>query len=224
MELTSGLDRPCFGYSIALFVPKDAKDGKPFYVSGCRYFGGLHVLFEFDREKSAFQVAGVDAVERNSGHEGTAVGRYAGFPAAFVSYIKNTPRKRGARHLRRRRLRLLPRRRDLEAEARSSSGWASSARRRRRSPSATSTATASTTSFSPTISSHRVRVFFQTKGGEFEELAEALQPTFVNAASAVRIADVDGDGRPDIVLMLHYLTGHETRAGGFRFFRNLPSP
>jgi hypothetical protein len=70
---------------------------------------------------------------------------------------------------------------------------------------------------------HRVRVFFQSKGGEFEELDASLEPTFVNSAAAARIADVDGDGRPDIVLMLHYLTGHETRAGGFRFFRNLPA-
>ena len=32
---------------------------------------------------------------------------------------------------------------------------------------------------------------------------------------------MDGDGRADVVLMYQYLTGDETRAGGFRVFRGL---
>ena len=36
-EVHKGLEGACFGYAIALVVPKDAKDGLPFYSSACRY-------------------------------------------------------------------------------------------------------------------------------------------------------------------------------------------
>jgi hypothetical protein len=67
----------------------------------------------------------------------------------------------------------------------------------------------------------RIRVFFQTPAGEFEELASDREPAFVNHPTCLRIADVDGDGRADVVLMYQYLTGDETRAGGFRVFRGV---
>ena len=68
---------------------------------------------------------------------------------------------------------------------------------------------------------HRVRVFFQTPAGEFEELEESREPTFVNHPTHIRIADMDGDGHKDIVLMYHYLTGDDTRSGGLRVFRTV---
>ena len=52
-------------------------------------------------------------------------------------------------------------------------------------------------------------------------LAPELEPTYTNHASALRLADIDGDKRLDIVLSTYYLTGDETRAGGFSVFRNL---
>ena len=57
--------------------------------------------------------------------------------------------------------------------------------------------------------------------GEFEELPADREPAFVNHPTALRIADFDGDGHKDVALMYQYLTGDETRAGGFRFFRGL---
>jgi hypothetical protein len=66
----------------------------------------------------------------------------------------------------------------------------------------------------------RVRVFFQTQQGEFEELDPALQPKHVNRSMSVKITDVDGDGKNDVVLMYEYRTAAKTRAGGIRFFRN----
>ena len=77
-----------------------------------------------------------------------------------------------------------------------------------------STGTGSTTSSWRTGSTNKVRVFFQTPAGEFEELDPALEPSFVNFPTAIRIADVDGDGRPDIVLMLQYMTVSETKERG----------
>ena len=70
-------------------------------------------------------------------------------------------------------------------------------------------------------SAGRIRVFFQTAAGEFEELDPALQPKFVNHSQAVKVVDVDGDGRKDLVLMYQFATGDKTRAGGLRFFRSL---
>ena len=66
-----------------------------------------------------------------------------------------------------------------------------------------------------------MRVFFQTPEGEFEELPSDREPTFVNHPTSLRIADFDGDGHNDVALMYQYLTGDETRAGGFRVFRGL---
>jgi hypothetical protein len=37
---------------------------------------------------------------------------------------------------------------------------------------------------------------------------------------SVKVADVDRDGRNDIVLMYEFRTSTPTRAGGIRFFRN----
>lgn len=67
----------------------------------------------------------------------------------------------------------------------------------------------------------RVRCFFQTAAGEFEELDPALEPRFVNHSMSVRVVDVDGDGKKDVVLMYEFRTTDRTRAGGLRFFRNL---
>jgi hypothetical protein len=44
----------------------------------------------------------------------------------------------------------------------------------------------------------------------------------VNHPTSIRIGDVDGDGRPDVVMMYQYLTDDETKAGGLRVFRGLP--
>jgi hypothetical protein len=216
-ELVAGLDRPCFAYSVALSVhPSDG--GAPFYVSGCRYSYGLNVLYEFDRARMEFHAASAEEVEGFSVHLGSAAGTYRKLPAAFVTYMKNTPGsgkpditgdgvsiyyRDGATWKRYRVLKRVGERGsspgiavgDLDADGLDDIVFADDLTK-------------------------RVRVFFQTSAGGFEELDPTLEPSFVNAPSSVRIADVDGDGRPDIVLMTHYLTGHETRAGGFRFYRN----
>jgi len=220
-ELLAGLDQPCFGYSLALEVPKAESIGKPFFVSGCRYAGGLPVLYEFSRARMAFENVGLRTVEAYSAHLGSGIGRYRGHPAAVVSYIKNGPGtatpditgdgvsiyyREGETWKRKRVFKRLGLDRstsaavamgDLNGDGLDDVAFADDGIR-------------------------RLRVFFQTPTGDFEELDPALEPTFENAPSSLRVADVDGDGRADIVLMLHYLTGHETRVGGFRFWRNRP--
>ena len=62
-EVHKGLEGACFGYAIALVVPKDAKDGLPFYSSACRYTSGASHLYEFDPKLEEFRFVGVGAVE-----------------------------------------------------------------------------------------------------------------------------------------------------------------
>ncbi len=90
-EVHKGLEGACFGYAIALIVPKDAKDGLPFYSSACRYTSGASHLYEFDPKLEEFRFAGIAAVELWAQHMGSAAGTYHGRPAAFAAWFKRTP-------------------------------------------------------------------------------------------------------------------------------------
>jgi len=220
VELVSGLeDGPCFGYSIALEAHPVDK-GAPFYVSSCNYNMGTNLLYEFDRTGMKFRNVSHPAVELFSVGLGVATGVYHGHPAAFTTYFKNRPggaqpdptgdglsiyyRDGGSWH-RKRLLKRIGLNRgiteaiavgDLDGDGLDDVAVADQV-------------------------SGTVRIFFQTPEGEFEEMDPSLQPAFVNFPTAIRIADVDGDGRPDIVLMEQYMTVSESKEGGFRFLRNL---
>jgi hypothetical protein len=219
-EVHKGLEGACFGYAIALVVPKDAKDGLPFYSSACRYTSDAAHLYEFDPKLEEFRFAGVGAVEAYAQHMGSAAGTYRGRPAAFATWFKRSPYGASQK---------------IDGQGvtvyyRGADGKMAGKR---------IVKTLQFDTGSPAIaagdlngdglddvvwcdeSTGRMRVFFQTPDGEFEELPADREPAFVNHPTALRIADFDGDGHKDVALMYQYLTGDETRAGGFRVFRGL---
>ena len=219
-EVHKGLEGACFGYAIALVVPKDAKDGLPFYSSACRYTYGASHLYEFDAKLEEFRFAGVGAVETYGQHMGSAAGTYRGRPAAFAAWFKRSPYGASPKIDGQ----------GVSAYYRAADGKMASKR---------IVKTLQFDAGSPAIaagdlngdglddvvwcdeSTGRMRVFFQMPDGEFEELPADREPAFINHPTAVRIADFDGDGHLDVALMYQYLTGDETRAGGFRVFRGL---
>lgn len=89
-ESTAGLESACFGYTLSLSA-KPPAGGAPYFVSGCRYQGGRALLYEWDAATKAFRHVGRGVVEEFAFHSGAAVGTYRGFPAAFSSYVKETP-------------------------------------------------------------------------------------------------------------------------------------
>lgn len=220
-ESTAGFETACFGYSMSLAAPAPAGGGAPFFVSGCRYQGGRALLYEWDAPAKSFRSVGRGVVEEYSFHSGAAVGTYRGFPAAFSSYVKGNAPGAVARPIRGHGVSVYYRDRDgwkakrvtkvladladesqglgvgdLNGDGLDDVAWADD-------------------------STGRLRVFFQTAEGDFEELDAELQPRFVNHSMSVRVVDVDRDGKKDLVLMYEFRTTDKTRAGGLRFFRNL---
>ncbi|MBK9063587.1 MAG: VCBS repeat-containing protein [Acidobacteria bacterium] len=219
-DVHTGLEGACFGYAVAVALPRDASAGLPFYTSGCRYTGATSNLYEFDPKAEEFRYVGVGVIEGYGQASGAAAGTYMGRPALFASWFKRTP-SGGAPKIDGQ---------GITVYYRGADGKVTGKR---------IVKTLQYDSPSPAIvagdlngdglddvvwadeSAHKVRVLFQNPGGEFEELAADREPSFVNHPTSLRIADVDGDGQPDVVLMYQYLTGDETRAGGFRVFRGL---
>lgn len=219
-ESTAGLEHGCFGYSMSLAAPKPTDGGAPFFVSGCRYQGGRALLYEWDAPARAFRSVGRGVVEEYSFHSGAAVGTYHGLAAAFSSYVKGNAPGAVAKPIRGHGVSVYYRDKD---------GWKSKRIVKALADLAVESQGLGVGDLNgdglddvvwADDSVGRVRVFFQTASGEYEELEAELQPQTVNHAMSVRVVDVDKDGRKDIVLMYEFRTTDKTRAGGLRFFRN----
>ncbi len=221
-ENSKGLWGACWGYQVDVATP--LKD--PVYVSSCRTVGQMNVLYVYDREKQTFRVPSPlkDFVEGHAIHTGGRIGVYKGRPAAVVSYVKSGDATanidisgdgltlyyedtngiwQGKRILKR-LIGTMPRKgspavefADLDGDGLSDIIWADEF-------------------------DGKVRLFFQTAAGEFEEADSKTVPAFANNAASIRLVDIDGDATKDLVLMHYALSGTDkTAEGGFKVFRGV---
>jgi len=66
----------------------------------------------------------------------------------------------------------------------------------------------------------RLRVFFQRSGGTFTELEEKNEPVLDSPGQCMRVADVNGDGRLDVILSKTVTSGRPEDPGGWNVYLN----
>jgi hypothetical protein len=70
--------------------------------------------------------------------------------------------------------------------------------------------------------SRRLRILFQQPDGSFAEAAESAEPQIDSPGQCVRLADLDGDGRLDVVLSETISSISPNDPGGWKVFLNRP--
>ncbi len=66
----------------------------------------------------------------------------------------------------------------------------------------------------------KIRIFLQTTAGQFREIPAANEPAIDSPAQCVRIADVNGDGRPDLVVAKTIASSSPSDPGGWSIYLN----
>lgn len=72
----------------------------------------------------------------------------------------------------------------------------------------------------PDFVAKRLRIFYQTSAGKFLEAPEKLEPPLKSAVCDVRLADVNGDGKLDVILAETTYSERPEDSGGFEVFLN----
>jgi hypothetical protein len=67
---------------------------------------------------------------------------------------------------------------------------------------------------------NRLRIFFQKPDGSFVEMAEAEEPQLDSPGQCLRLADLDGDGRLDIILSKTVASYRPGEQGGWSVYLN----
>ena len=67
---------------------------------------------------------------------------------------------------------------------------------------------------------NRLRIFFQQPSGGFVEMAEKEEPTIDSPGQCIRLADLDGDGRLDVVLSKTVTSSTPNVKGGWSVYMN----
>ncbi|MCA1582760.1 MAG: VCBS repeat-containing protein [Acidobacteria bacterium] len=68
----------------------------------------------------------------------------------------------------------------------------------------------------------KVRIFLQSPDGQFREIPAAQEPPINSQAQCLRLVDVNGDGRLDIVIAKTIPSSSPTDPGGFSVYLNRP--
>jgi hypothetical protein len=68
----------------------------------------------------------------------------------------------------------------------------------------------------------RLRVLLQQTDGTFNEIPESDEPQLPSPGQSVRLADLDGDGRLDVVLSKTITSADPSVRGGWSVYRNVP--
>ncbi|MEP6802061.1 MAG: VCBS repeat-containing protein [Acidobacteriota bacterium] len=68
----------------------------------------------------------------------------------------------------------------------------------------------------------KVRIFLQTADGQFRELPDAQEPAINSQAQCVRLVDVNGDGRLDLVIAKTIPSSSPRDPGGWSVYLNRP--
>jgi hypothetical protein len=74
--------------------------------------------------------------------------------------------------------------------------------------------------FADTTGPNRLRIFLQQEDGSFKEADEKLEPILDSAGQCVRLVDVDGDGRLDVIVSKSFSSGRSEEQGGWTVFMN----
>jgi hypothetical protein len=67
---------------------------------------------------------------------------------------------------------------------------------------------------------HKLRVLFQQPDGSFSEMDEKLEPSISSVGQWICLADLDGDGRLDVVLSRTVSSSNPNEKGGFDVYLN----
>ena len=72
----------------------------------------------------------------------------------------------------------------------------------------------------PDSEQNQLRIFFQAADGSFREMDQQEEPRLDSPGQCVQIADIDGDGRPDILLSKTVSSTRPQDKGGWNVFLN----